>query len=80
MREGSVSAEGICSRVASSVFCCPSIQDIVSRFGREQTEQLLKEYNISGTLEALTESEGQSLQPTPQPLPPEVAATSYQAP
>ncbi|NCD22070.1 MAG: DEAD/DEAH box helicase, partial [Spartobacteria bacterium] len=37
-----------------------TIDSIVSRFGRERTEQLLRDHNVTGTLEALTESEGRA--------------------
>jgi len=38
-----------------------TISNIAERFGREQIEQLLYDNNIAGTVEALTESEGQAL-------------------
>ena len=38
-----------------------TIDSIVSRFGRERTEQLLRDHNVTGTLEALTESEGRAI-------------------
>ena len=38
-----------------------TIDSIVSRFGRERTEKLLQEHNVTGILEALTESEGRAI-------------------
>lgn len=38
-----------------------TIDEIVTRFGRERTEKLLQEHNVTGTLEALTESEGRAV-------------------
>lgn len=38
-----------------------TIDSIVTRFGRERTERLLREHNVTGTLEALTESEGRAI-------------------
>ena len=38
-----------------------TVKAIEGKFGREQTEELLKDYDIAGKLEALTESEGKHL-------------------
>lgn len=38
-----------------------TIAKIERKFGREQSESFLREHNISGTLEALTEGEGKYL-------------------
>ncbi|MEI7671229.1 MAG: JAB domain-containing protein, partial [Deltaproteobacteria bacterium] len=38
-----------------------TVNDLSGRFGREKLERILDEYNISGTIEALTESEGRAI-------------------
>ena len=38
-----------------------TVQKVVDKFGRQPIEELLYEYDISGTIEALTESEAAAL-------------------
>lgn len=38
-----------------------TVSEIIKRFGRERIERLLQEHNVSGTVEALTESEARAI-------------------